>query len=170
MAEDVVKCEIGGDTVTIRPLRVTDVAMEAQFVRQLSAQTRRYRFFGSIRELSAAELKLLCDVDSQTSVALVATILHDGQESAIGVSRYAASQVDGAREMALTVADEWQYKGLADLLMTQLIDHAKANGVKQLYSVELAENDTMRHFAQKFGMRAARDPQDAAQVIYSLNL
>jgi GNAT superfamily N-acetyltransferase len=170
MAENVVKLDIGGESVTIRPLHATDVAMEAEFVRQLSAQTRRNRFFGSIKELSDAELKLLCDVDGQRSVALVATTRQNGQETAIGVSRYAPSQVEGAREMALTVADEWQYKGLGDLLMAQLIDHAKANGVKELYSVELAENDAMRRLAQKIGMHAHRDPEDAAQIIYSLTL
>ncbi len=170
MTENCVQTDIGGETVTIRALHPTDVAMEAEFVRQLSAQARRYRFFGSVKELSPAELKLLCDVDGKNSVALVATTRKAGREVAIGVSRYAPSQMEGAREMALTIADEWQYKGLAELLMTQLIDHAKANGVKQLYSVELAENDAMRRLAQTIGMRPSQDPEDAAQVIYTLIL
>ena len=56
------KANINGEEVSIRPLHATDTAMEAAFVRALSVQARRYRFFGSVRELSAAELKLLCDV------------------------------------------------------------------------------------------------------------
>ena len=54
--------------------------------------------------------------------------------------------------------------------MTQLIDFAKGHGVKQLYSVELAENGSMRALANKYGMTAERDPEDAAQVVYSLRL
>lgn len=170
MTDDCVKANINGEEVTIRPLHAADTGMEAQFVRALSVEARRYRFFGSVKELSAAELKLLCDVDGVGSMAFVATIQSKGHESAIGVSRYARSQTEGVREMALTIADGWQQSGVAELLMTQLIDFARAHGVRQLYSVELAENRAMRALAQKYAMTAERDLDDAAQVVYSLRL
>ena len=164
------KSVINGEPVTIRPLRTADAAMEAQFVRHLSAQTRRYRFFGGVKELSPAELKLMCDVDGQHAMAYVATTQTNGHETAIGVSRYAPSLKEDAREMALTVADEWQLKGVGELLMAQLIEYAKAHGVKQLYSVELADNFAMLELAKRLGMSAERDPEDATQVICSLTL
>ena len=133
MAENSVKSTIGGKVVTIRPLHATDSDLEAEFVRHLSAEARRLRFFGSLKELSAAELKLLCDVDGEHSMAFVATTPQHGHETAIGVSRYAPSSKDGTREMALTIADEWLLKGVAELLMAQLIGYAKSHGVKQLY-------------------------------------
>jgi hypothetical protein len=42
--------------------------------------------------------------------------------------------------------------------------------VSRLYSVDLADNTPMRMLARDLGMRAARDPADSHQVIYSLNL
>jgi GNAT superfamily N-acetyltransferase len=159
---------IGGEVVTIRPLHANDTELEADFVRHLSVETRRYRFFGGVRELSAAELKLLCDVDGRQSMAFVATVTKNGHETAIGVSRYALSLKDGAREMALTIADDWQQKGLDELLMAQLIEYAKGQGVKQLYSVELADHYAMHELAKRFGMNAERNPEDGSQVIYSL--
>jgi len=39
-------------------------------------------------------------------------------------------QRNGAREKALTIADEWQHKGVAELLMAQLIEYAKGHGVE----------------------------------------
>jgi GNAT superfamily N-acetyltransferase len=170
MTENTVQAIIGGEPVTIRPLHATDARMEAQFVGHLSVETRRFRFLGRITELSPAELRLLCDVDGRNSMAFVATTQENGHETAIGVSRYALSLRNGAREMALTIADEWQHKGLAEPLMAQLIEYAKGHGVEELYSVELAENYAMQQLAQKIGMSAARDPEDAGQIIYSLTL
>ncbi len=161
---------INGQVVTIRPLHAVDTALEAEFVRRLSDESRRNRFFGGLKELSAAELKLLCDVDGERTMALVATIGKAGHEVAIGVSRYAPSQQDGVREMALTVADDWQQAGVAELLMRQLLDYAKSHGVRKLYSVELAENHAMQQLAKKLGMAAAYDPDDSTQVIYTLTL
>lgn len=43
---------VAGELVTIRPIRMTDAAMEAEFVRKLSPQTKHYRFFGGVRENS----------------------------------------------------------------------------------------------------------------------
>src|SRR5664279_1183611 len=77
-----VKTTIGGEAVTIRPLHATDAAMDAEFVRHLSVETRRFRFFGGVTELSPAELKLLCDVDGEHAMALVATIQKNGHETA----------------------------------------------------------------------------------------
>lgn len=164
------KVTIGGEAVTIRPLNAMDAAMDAEFVQHLSMEARRYRFFGGVKELSPAELKLLCDVDGEHAMAFVATTQTNGHETAIGVSRYAPSLKDGEREMALTIADEWQQKGVAELLMAQLIEYAKGHGVKLLYSVELAENFAMQELAKKLGMSSERDPEDARQIIYSLAL
>jgi L-amino acid N-acyltransferase YncA len=72
--------------------------------------------------------------------------------------------------MAVTIADEWQHKGLGQLLAKQLIGYAKSHGVKQLYSVDLADNSGMRKLASELGMSVRRDPEDAHQVIYSLTL
>jgi GNAT superfamily N-acetyltransferase len=161
---------ISGESVTIRPIHAADSAMEGQFVRSLSMETKHYRFFGGVKELSPGELEHLCDVDGRHSMAFVATVRTNGHETEIGVSRYVESSKEDVREMAVTIADEWQHKGLAELLVKRLIEYAKKRGVKQLYSVELADNSAMRELAGKFGMSVRRDPDDANQVIYSLKL
>lgn len=69
-----------------------------------------------------------------------------------------------------TISDEWQHKGLGKLLMKHLISYAKQYGVRQLYSLELADNTMMRELANEVGMSASRDPHDAHQVVYSLAL
>jgi L-amino acid N-acyltransferase YncA len=103
-------------------------------------------------------------------MAFVATVQKNGCETEIGVSRYAGCSSDGVGEMAVTIADAWQHKGLGQLLLKRLIAYARTHGVKQLYSVDLADNTAMRELATEFGMSVKRDPNDANQVIYSLTL
>ena len=161
---------IAGQAVTIRPLHSSDSGIEAEFVRNLSAETKHFRFLGGLRELAPAELTRLCDIDGQHNMAFVATLERDGRETQIGVSRYAEVESGSIREMAVTIADEWQHKGLGRLLATHLIDYARGHGVRQLYSVDLADNTAMRHLANDLGMSARRNDDDSNQVIYSLAL
>jgi GNAT superfamily N-acetyltransferase len=156
--------------VTIRPIRIADAEMEAEFIRRLSPQSKHYRFFGGVRELSPIQIAHLCEVDGKHSMAFVATIRRGGQEMEIGVSRYAPNSQSDVREIAVTVADEWQHKGLGIKLMQQLIQSAHCNGVKQLYSIELSDNTAMRALAKDLNMSARSDPDDPHQIIYSLQL
>jgi RimJ/RimL family protein N-acetyltransferase len=161
---------IAGEVVTIRPIRITDADMEAAFIRRLSPQTKHYRFLGGVKELAPGEVSRLCDVDGKHSMAFVATIRHDGRETEIGVSRYAPNSRSDVREIAVTVADAWQHKGLGTMLMKQLLESARSNGVKHLYSIALSDNAAMRALAKDLGMTAKRDPSDSQQTVYSLAL
>jgi len=159
-----------GETVTIRPIQHADADMETEFIRRLSPQAKHFRFFGGVNELTPAEVARLCDVDGKLSAAFVATIRREGREVEIGVARYAPNSKADTRELALTVADEWQHTGLGATLMKHLIESARSNGVRQLYSIDLADNPGMRALAKELGMSAGRDPDDPQQVIYSLTL
>ena len=103
-------------------------------------------------------------------MALVATVLRNGREVEIGVARYAPYTGSNSREIAVTVADEWQHRGLGTTLVKHLIKTAKLNGVTHLYSVGLADNRAVAALAQNLGVASIRDPSDPRQVIYSLAL
>jgi GNAT superfamily N-acetyltransferase len=170
MVKDTTSVVINGHRVTIRPIQSTDTGMEGDFVRRLSSLTKHYRFFGAVNELSAAELGRLCSVDGCQNMAFVATVREGQREVEVGVCRYANSPTSNAREMAITIADDWQHSDLARVLMQHLIGAAKRFGVRELYSFELSDNPTMIELAKELGMRATRDPADATQVVYRLSL
>ncbi len=161
---------IAGETVTIRPIRMSDLDLERDFIRRLSPESKHFRFLGGVSELPPEELKRLCDVDGNHTMAFVATVRRSDRELEIGVSRYAQNSGADVREIAITVADEWQHKGLGVQLMRPLIEAARTNGVRQLYSIDLASNSAMAGLARELGMSAVRDPDDSNQIIYSLAL
>lgn len=164
------ECELDGKSITIRPIKMQDAQLEHDFIDQLSPETKHYRFFGAIKNVSDKVLKSLCDIDGKNSMAFIATEQVDGKEIEIGVCRYVLSENPDIHEMALTIADKWQHKGLGKLLINQLTSYAKSHGVKTLYSVELADNPYMHKLSKELGMQVKRDIEDAHQVIYSLAL
>ncbi|MGC5699169.1 GNAT family N-acetyltransferase [Pseudomonas sp. NFXW11] len=160
-----------GSHVLIRPLRPQDRGREKAFIENLSPLTRHQRFLGEVKEVGEQLLNQLMDVGTPQRVAYVALVHDNGELREVGISRYA--QVDDQPEQcefAVTIADEWQGKGLESLLMQHLIDEARLHGYQQMYSVDAASNYNMRRLAKQLGMRSVIDPDDATQVIHSLAL
>jgi GNAT superfamily N-acetyltransferase len=162
--------KIEDEQVLIRPISPNDAGLEQGFINNLSDQSKHYRFLGGRAPLSIKELIELCDIDYYSKMAFIALIDDGDQGTVIGVSRYAIDKDNESFEFAVTVADEWQNKGLGTLLMKHLIGYAKSHEIKQIYSIDLASNYKMRALANDLGMKNKKDPDDANQIIYSLTL
>ena len=159
-----------GSRVLIRPIGPSDVARNAAFIEKLSPPSKHFLFLGGISQLSDAALQQLCDPDQAHDMAYIALGGSGADERQVGICRYAgADPVQGA-EISVAVADDWQRKGLAKLLLRHLIHHARAHGVKRLYSMDAANNHRMRKLAQHVGFSEQPDPDDIRQVIFSLEL
>jgi GNAT superfamily N-acetyltransferase len=168
--ETIKKHELHGSSITIRAINIQDMKLESDFIGHLSLETKHYRFFGAINNVSEKMLKTFCDVDGKNTMAFIATEQVQGKEVEIGVCRYVVTANPDIHEMAVTIADKWQFKGLGKLLINELISYGKTHGVKFIYSVELADNALMHKLSKEIGMQAKIDPDDAHQVIYSLIL
>lgn len=159
-----------GSTVWIRPLREEDRQRETDFIRHLSADTRRLRFLCDFKHPSEALIDQLMDVDDDRRVALVALVDRDGQTCEVGVSRYVATADPHTCECAVTVADEWQRRGLGIRLMVHLIGEARRRGFSRMVSLDAAGNQAMRHLARSLGFRRRLDADDPSLAIHTLDL
>ena len=163
--------EIDDQTIVIRPISLDDIQREKDFVAKLSPESRRFRFFEGIQELSENAARQLCDIDFEDKMAFIAVLEDstDGQAQEIGVSRY-ATDTTGACECALAVADEWQNKGLGRVLMDTLIEYARTQNKQTLYSLEMRANSHMKELADDLGMKSIVDVEDRGFVRYELPL
>jgi GNAT superfamily N-acetyltransferase len=155
--------------VTIRPLKQDDVGIERNFIMQLSPQSRRFRFLSSIASPSDQLLERLTKLDEATEAAYVAIAIESGVGREVGVARFSAVG-DGRGEFAVTVRDDWQHRGLGTLLTKRVIEAARQRGLSTLFSVDASENRPMREFAKALGFVSAVNPQDATEVIHTLQL
>ncbi|MEJ2443416.1 MAG: GNAT family N-acetyltransferase [Exilibacterium sp.] len=160
-----------GHKVHIRPITPEDMEREQAFTKELSPESRYFWLLSAKKQLSTKELEDLCNIDYNHNMAFVATVLENGEEVQIGVSRYVMeSTSDDSAEIAVAIDDNWRHLGLGQLLLQHLINYAKMHKIKRLYSIDLAYNDLMENLSQDFGFSVETDPQDTHQVIYSLDL
>ncbi|MBL8481954.1 MAG: GNAT family N-acetyltransferase [Rhodocyclaceae bacterium] len=158
-----------GTRLSVRPMRPGDVDLETRFVRELSPRTRYQRLLG-LRKLSAGMIARLCHVDYRRELALVALTETAAGPRLVGVARYVATAGMDATEIALTIADDWQGRGLGSALLGRLVTAARARGVGRLDGITLADNAGMLGLAAKLGFDAAHDAEDSSVLRLSLAL
>lgn len=149
-----------GAAVTIRPIRPEDAKIEQAFVRNLSDETRYFRFMDSLRELSPRMLSHFTSVDYHRHLALIAVAEGVGPETQVGVARYIAIDDRRRCEFAIVVADGWQRKGLGTRLMQALMGAARAAGMREMYGEVLASNQKMLRLMGALGFTARLDEND----------
>jgi RimJ/RimL family protein N-acetyltransferase len=128
-----------GSAVLIRQVRGTDAPLLADGFARLSSSSRQMRFLGVKKELSAAELRYLTDVDHYDHEALAALDRAGGQ--GVGIARYIRDADDPqAAEIAVTIVDDWQGRGLGTELLAALSDRARQGGIRRFTALADAGN------------------------------
>lgn len=126
----------------IWPLLPTDAEMLRESFRRLSALSRRRRFLSTLSELDDAMIeRLVGDVDAVHHVALLLTVLPpDGAEAPAGVGRLVQDPANPATaDVAFTVADDWQGRGVGTALADALM-RRRPPAVRQLRAEVDADN------------------------------
>jgi acetyltransferase len=137
----------------IRPARAADAPAIQAFVRKLSPETRRKRFFGPLVELSPQQLERLISRASADDLNL---LVLDCCGEIIGMAQCVATSRAQA-ELALVVADNWQRRGIGTALCSVLFEHARERHLASLAGFVLSENRAMLGLAAKLGFSLARD-------------
>ena len=108
-----------GSAVLIRQVRSTDAPLLADGFARLSTRSRWMRLLGTKTTLSAAELRYFTEVDHHDHEAIGALSAADGR--GVGLARYVRDADDPqAAEIAVTVVDDWQGRGLGTELLSWL--------------------------------------------------
>jgi len=149
-----------GTEITIRPIRPEDAEMEQEFVRNLSDESKYYRFISTLRELSQQMLVRFTQIDYDREMALVAVTPEDEEDVQIGVARYVTDASGDSCEFAIAVADAWKSRGIGGRLMVSLMDAARENGLRRMEGDVLTANPTMLRFVEKLGFDVLPNEDD----------
>jgi RimJ/RimL family protein N-acetyltransferase len=128
-----------GHVVDVSPLERGDREGLAAAVRRLSDETRYLRFATAKPRLTSRELDFLVDVDHDRHEAIVA--IDPITRRGVALVRYVQVPGEpGVAEIAATVTDEWQGRGLGTELLAQLGARARDNGYEAFRASVLASN------------------------------
>ena len=131
-----------GSQVVIRQVQRADAPLLADGFARLSARSRQMRFLTEKKNLSAAELRYFTEVDHHDHEALGALSHTDGR--GVGIARYVRDAGDPqAAEIAVTIVDDWQGRGLGTELLAQLSDRARQEGIHRFTALVSADNMAM---------------------------
>jgi acetyltransferase len=150
------------ELVLIRPIRPQDAGTLQAYLRRLTPESRRNRFLGALNELSPRELARFADMDHPGAVALLA--FSDPDTVMIGEAIAAIAPGGTRGEIALSVIDPWQRRGLGLLLMQAIECRARAFGARHLFGEVLRDNTAMKWLARKAGFAIASPFTDARLV------
>ena len=139
-----------GSKVVIRQVRGTDAPLLADGFSRLSARSRQMRFLTRKDKLTQAELRYFTEVDHHDHEALAALDHADGR--GVGIARYVRDAGDPqAAEIAVTVADDWQGRGLGAELLAQLTGRARREGIRRFTALVSADNAAMAGLLRNMG-------------------
>jgi RimJ/RimL family protein N-acetyltransferase len=142
-----------GTRAVILPLLPADREALREGYETLSAQSRNRRFLSSVPHLTANMLDhLVDDVDGIDHVALALVVLDDDNVGTpVGVARMIRySDRPTEADLAVTVLDDWQGRGVATALLAELV-RERPLGVTRVVTTVAADNAASLAMLRRLG-------------------
>jgi GNAT superfamily N-acetyltransferase len=139
-----------GSHVRVRQGRRSDRELLLRGFQSLSPESRYRRFLTPMPRLGETTVRRLTDIDHHDREAMIA--LDEQGTEALGVARYVRDpERPEAAEVAVTVVDDWQGRGLGTLLLEVISARAREQGVRTFTAWMLAQNQEMMDLFQHLG-------------------
>jgi GNAT superfamily N-acetyltransferase len=161
-----------GETICLRLIRPSDKRTMLRAFAELSAPSRHKRFFTAKSSLTEADLRYFTETDGWDHFALGAVMIHeDGREGdGLGVARCIRLTEDPeCAEVAITVIDRLQGKGIGRALLERLVTAALERGITRFQFMCLAHNLEMQKLVERV-CRVVETRSDGAIMIVETDL
>ncbi len=140
-----------GEKVFVRPIRPDDEPMMREMFYEFSERTKYLRYHAALKAMPHNKMQIFCTVDYDTEMALVGLVGPPGAEQIIAVSRYMTDAERRSAEVAFTVQDDWQRKGLGTYFFEKLVKIGVERGIKEFHAYVLVENAGMLKIFHRSG-------------------
>jgi GNAT superfamily N-acetyltransferase len=139
-----------GSEALIRAVQPEDKPLFVAGWKHLSGESVRRRFLQSRPALNVHELAFFTEIDHVDHDAIGA--LDGVSREGIGIARYVReNERPHIAEVAVTVVDTWQRRGLGGKLLRRLADRATANGIRCFTASLFADNAVMLGLFERLG-------------------
>jgi GNAT superfamily N-acetyltransferase len=140
-----------GSRIEVRALKPTDGSELQEAIGRMSDESIHRRFFALKRHFTERELDFYLNVDFVNHVALVAVMNVKERELIVGGGRYIVMQ-PGVAEVAFSIDDPHQGRGIGTLLVRHLALIAREAGLRELVAEVLPSNTPMLSVFKKAGL------------------
>ncbi|MFT0893207.1 bifunctional acetate--CoA ligase family protein/GNAT family N-acetyltransferase [Pseudochelatococcus sp. G4_1912] len=147
-----------GTPILLRPVRPEDEEMFRTFFTRVTPDDLRLRFFTPIKDFSHTFIARLTQLDYGRAMAFVA--IDEATGDMLGAVRLHADASYDIGEYGIMTRTDMRGKGLGWLLMSSIIEYAKAEGLKAIEGQVLRENTMMLAMCAQLGFTSRPDPDD----------
>ncbi len=131
-----------GGTLRLRTPQTADTEALTEFFAGLSERSLYLRFHGA-PTVKPSLVEPFLEPDWVERGALVGTLAGDGAEHIVALASYARLRDPAVAEVAFTVADEHQGRGIGTRMLEQLAERAAAAGIERFVAEVMADNAQM---------------------------
>lgn len=157
-----------GCLFSVRPVKPEDEPALAAFFTHVTPDDLRFRFLTGIKNVGAAQLKALTNVDHSRTENFIA-LVDDGKQ--IIASAMLACDADLKRaEVAISVHSDFRHDGVGWEMLEHVAKHAEAMGVETLESIESRDNHAAIDLERDMGFTARAYPGDASLMLLERKL
>lgn len=140
-----------GIKLKLRPVKISDEELLKDFFYSLSDQSLYRRFISTRKDMPHERLQEMVVIDYTKELVILAVIEQNEKEVVVGVGQYGIQEFQHWAEVAFAVRDDYQYKGIGQVLLSYLTQIAKRNGLLGFTAEVLVENKPMLHLFEKMG-------------------
>lgn len=142
-----------GTQVTVRPVHPTDEARVRELFYTVTQETLYRRFMSWIKRVSHKQVQEFVFVDHRDEVSIVATVPEADGDMIIAMGGYYLDATTNRAEVAFTVLDEWQGRGIGTFLLKHLVTIARRHGIAGFTAETLSENKAMQAIFHHSGLK-----------------
>jgi acetyltransferase len=146
----------GGWRVFVRPIRPEDEPLIHEFLRHVTSQDLRLRFFAPMKQFTHEFIARLTQLDYARAMAFVA--FDEATNEMVGVVRIHSDSIYESGEYAILLRSDLKGRGLGWALMQLIIEYAKSEGLKVISGDVLQENTVMLEMCRSLGFEVKTDP------------
>lgn len=135
-----------GNEILFRPIHPTDVPRMREHFHGLSQQAIYYRFMQAVKDgvVPRRQIEDFVYIDHRNDVCIVGVLPETYGEQIIAIGSYYLDPKTNRAEVAFTVHDKWQQRGIGTFLLKHLVHIARRNGIGGFTAEVLIENKPMQ--------------------------
>jgi acetyltransferase len=157
-----------GWRIFVRPVRPEDEPLIHEFLRHVTSQDLRLRFFAPMKEFTHEFIARLTQLDYARAMAFVA--FDEATNEMVGVVRIHSDSIYENGEYAILLRSDLKGRGLGWALMQLIIEYAKSEGLKRISGQVLQENSAMLNMCRELDFSVKSDAADHTLCDVTLEL
>jgi GNAT superfamily N-acetyltransferase len=154
----------GNECLIVRTIMPQDGERLQNYVRGLSGESRRNRFLGALSEFQPTHLEELIRMRGPRQILLLALAQIGSKLQMVAEAMLVIAPNSERGEIALSVADNWQRRGLGIVLIRHLEAGARRAAARDQFGDVLRTNTAMKGLARKSGYSICSPFTDACLV------